>query len=88
MSKTLSLPDVVYEDVNTISKELTSMAGKPISLGMTVYLLTEVYRAHLHEPCARDLFRHKLASSDIMSPEEFEQYWNRQNKNKQPKNQP
>ncbi len=40
---------------------------------MAVYLLTAVYRAHLSEPCARDAFRQKLASSDIMSPEEFEE---------------
>jgi hypothetical protein len=42
---------------------------------MAVYLLTAVYHAHLGEPCARDAFRQKMATSDIMSPEEFEKAW-------------
>ncbi len=73
MTKTLSLPDSVYNDLSSVAKELTAMSKKPISMSMAVYLLTAVYRAHLSEPCARDAFRQKLASSDIMSPEEFEE---------------
>ncbi len=71
----ISLPDSVYQDVVSIAEELEDMANKPISLSMAVYLLTAVYRAHLNDPCARDLFRQKMASSDIMSPEEFEKAW-------------
>ena len=72
MTKTVSLPNTVYDDLVSVSKELAAIAGKPISHSMAVYLLTAVYRAHLSEPCARDAFRQRLASSDIMSPEEFE----------------
>jgi len=75
MVKTVNLPDAVYSDLLSVSKDLTAMAKKPISLGMAVYLLTAVYRAHLREPCARDAFRQKLSSSEIMSPEEFEKVW-------------
>ncbi len=77
MGKTLTLPDVVYEDLIRVSKELTIMAEKPISLSMAVYLLTEIYRAHVRDPCARDHFRQRLLSSNIMSPEEFEAKWDK-----------
>ncbi len=73
--KTVNLPGAVYADLVSVSKELTSMAGKPISLGMAVYLLTTVYRAHLREACARDAFHQTLASSKIMSPAEFDRTW-------------
>jgi hypothetical protein len=71
----VSLPDSVYQDLASVAEELADMARKPVSLGMAVYLLTEVYRAHMHDPCARDLFRQKMATSNIMSPEEFEKAW-------------
>jgi hypothetical protein len=72
VAKTVSLPNTVYNELVYVSKELAAVAGKPISLSMAVYLLMAVYRAHLSEPCARDAFRQRLASSDIISPEEFE----------------
>ena len=75
MPQTISLPDSVYQDLVSVAEELEDMAKKPISIGMAVYLLTAVYRAHLNEPCARDAFRQKMANSDIMSPEEFEKAW-------------
>ena len=75
MAKTVSLPEVVYEDLASISEELVSIAKKPISHAMTVSLLIAVYRAHLSEPCARDAFRQKIATSDFMSPEAFEKAW-------------
>jgi hypothetical protein len=71
--KTVNLPDDVYEDLTLVSEELTAMAEKPVSVGMAVALLMEVYRAHLRDPCARDNFHHVLSSSNLMSPEEFEQ---------------
>ncbi len=73
--KTFNLPDDVHEDLVLISKELTAIAGKPISVGMAVALLMEVYRAHLSEPCARDAFYQAISRSNLMSPEEFEQTW-------------
>jgi hypothetical protein len=75
MPNTISLPDTVYQDLASVAEELAEMAKKPISLGMAVYLLTAVYRAHLNDPCARDAFRQKMANSNIMSPEEFEKAW-------------
>ncbi len=75
MPTSINLPDSVYQDLVSVSEELSDMTKKPISLGMTVYLLTAVYRAHLADPCARDIFRQKMASSDIMTPEEFEKTW-------------
>ena len=75
MPKTVKLPDSVYQDLVSVAEELTIMARKPLSLSMAVYLLTAVYRAHLNDPCARDAFQHKIATSDIMSPEEFEKAW-------------
>ena len=93
MPITISLPDSVYQDLSSVAEELAEMAKKPISLSMAVYLLTAVYRAHLNDPCARDLFRQKMANSDIMSPEEFEKAWDvtpskvpkRSNREKKPK---
>lgn len=71
----VSLPDSVYQDLASVAEELADMAKKPVSLSMAVYLLTEVYRAHMHDPCARDMFRQKMATSNIMSPEEFDRTW-------------
>ena len=75
MPTNVSLPDSVYQDLVSVAEELQDMAKRPISLSMAVYLLTAVYRAHLNDPCARDLFRKKMANSDIMAPEEFEKAW-------------
>ena len=72
MPKTLSLPNEVYEDLDKSAEELSSIAKKPMSLSMTIYLLTAVFRAHMAEPCARDAFRQRLACSEIIPPEEFE----------------
>ncbi len=72
MTKTVNLPDAVYEDLVAVTEELAIMAKKPLSISMAVYLLTAIYRAHVSEPCARDAFQQKLANSQFMSPEEFE----------------
>jgi len=71
--KMLELPESVYLDLATISKELSRVAKKPISMQMAAYLLISVYRAHMSEACARDAFYHRLASMPIMSPEEFQE---------------
>lgn len=75
MVKTISLPEVVSEDLASVSEELASVAKKPISPAMTISLLIAVYRAHLSEPCARDAFMQRMAVSDFMSPDEFEKVW-------------
>jgi hypothetical protein len=75
MVKPLNLPLRVYEDLVKVSDELSLMAKKPISLSMTVDLLMEIYRAHLNNPCALDSFSQQIKSLNIMSPEEFDKYW-------------
>ncbi len=71
----INLPYVVNQDLASISQELASIAKKPISPAMTISLLIAVYRAHLSEPCARDAFMQRIATSDFMSPDEFEKAW-------------
>jgi hypothetical protein len=75
MTKNINLPLRVHEDLVKVSQELTLMSKKPISLSMTVDLLMQVYRAHFSNPCALDGFSQQLASLNIMSPEEFDKYW-------------
>jgi hypothetical protein len=75
MTKAVNLPELIYEDLASISKDLTSLARKPFSPAMTISLLIEVYRAYVSEPCARDAFRQRIATSDFMSPEAFEKEW-------------
>jgi hypothetical protein len=75
MAKTVSLPETVYADLVSISKELTLIAKKPISLSMAVHLLSEVYHAYMNNPCASDAFSQQLASLKILSPEEFDKLW-------------
>ena len=73
--KTLDLPDKIYDDLAKAAEELTFMAKKPISKSMAVNLLVEVYHAHLNNRCALDAFSQQLQNLDIMSPEEFDKYW-------------
>jgi hypothetical protein len=75
MAKSLNLPLRVYEDLLKVSEELSLMAKKPISTSMTVDLLMEIYRARLNNPCALDTFSQQLKSLNVMSPEEFDKYW-------------
>jgi hypothetical protein len=75
MTKAVNLPEVIYEDLASISQDLTFLARKPISPAMTISLLIAVYRAYVSEPCTRDAFRQRIATSDFMSPEAFEKEW-------------
>lgn len=54
---------------------MTLMAKKQISPSMAVDLLIEVYRAHLSNPCALDRFSQQLQTLNLMSPQEFDRYW-------------
>ena len=73
--KTVHLPEKIHDDLAKTAEELTLMAKKPISQSMAINLLIEVYHAHLNNPCALDAFSLQLRSLDIMSPEEFDKYW-------------
>jgi hypothetical protein len=75
MVKTVNLPLRVYQDLIEVSEELTLMAKKPVSASMTVDLLMEIYRAHLNNPCALDAFSQQMRNLNLMSPEEFDRYW-------------
>lgn len=84
MAKTVSLPDVIYSDLVSVSGELTSMARRPVSPAMAISILTAVYHAHVSEPCARDALRQRLSTAEIMPPEEFEKVWDSESKQKHP----
>jgi hypothetical protein len=73
--KTLNLPQKISEELAKTSEELSLMAKKPISQSMAINLLIEVYHAHLNNPCALDTFSQQLKSLNIMTPEEFDKYW-------------
>jgi len=75
MVKTVDLPLQVYEDLIKVSEELSLMVKKPVSASMTVDMLIEIYRAHMNNPCTLDAFTQQLRSLNIMSPQEFEKYW-------------
>jgi hypothetical protein len=75
MAKQLDLPLRIYEDLLRVSEELSLMAKKPISASMTINLLMDIYRAHLNNPCALDAFSMQLKTANIMSPQEFDRYW-------------
>jgi len=75
MAKTVNLPEKIFDDLAKTAEELTFMAKKPISQSMAVNLLIEIYHAHLNNRCALDTFSQQLKSIDIMSPEEFDKYW-------------
>jgi hypothetical protein len=85
MTKTLNLPLQIYDELISVSQELTLMAKKPISPSMTVNLLMEVYRSHLSNPCALDTFSQQLQTLNLMSPAEFDQYWDEPQKTGAPK---
>jgi hypothetical protein len=75
MVKTVNLPFRVYEELIKVSDEFTLMAKKPVSTSMTVDMLIEIYHAHMNNPCALDAFSQQLKNLNMMSPKEFEKYW-------------
>lgn len=80
MVKKVNLPAVIFDELDFISKEISSIAKKPISKAMTISLLMGVYRAYLNNPCAKDAFKQRIAVLDFMSPEIFEKTWDSSNK--------
>jgi len=85
MAKSVVLPLRVFEDLQKVSEEFSLMAKKPVSQSMAVDLLIEIYRAHMNNPCALDAFSQQLRSLNIMSPEEFDKYWDEPAKVQKPK---
>lgn len=75
MVKKVTLPKSIFDELESISKEISLIAKKPISNAMTLSLLMGVYRAYLNNPCAKDAFYQRIAVMDFMSPENFEKTW-------------
>jgi hypothetical protein len=82
MARIVNLPEKIHDDLAKVAEELTFMAKKPISQSMAINMLIEVYHAHLNNRCALDTFSQQLRSLNIMSPEEFDKYWDEQSKPK------
>lgn len=85
VTKALELPLQVYEELITTAEELAFMAKKPVSTAMAVEIIIEVYRAHMSDPCALDKFSQQLQIANLMTPEEFEQYWDEEERPKKVK---
>jgi hypothetical protein len=83
--KNLVLPEKISDELAKVAEELTLMAKKPISQSMAINLLIEVYHAHLNNQCALDAFSQQLKSLNIMTPEEFDKYWDEPSKLKMAK---
>ena len=83
--KTVNLPEKINDELAKTAEELTLMAKKPISQSMAIDLLIEIYHAHLNNPCALDTFSQQLKSLNIMSPEEFDKYWDEPTKTQENK---
>lgn len=75
MTKTVSLPDVIYADLVSVSGDLTSAARKPVSLGMTVAFLTSFFKGLYSVPGFQKRMKKELREIDILSPQEFEKVW-------------
>jgi hypothetical protein len=88
--RTVSLPEKISDELAKTAEELTLMAKKPISQSMAINLLIEVYHAHLNNPCALDAFSQQLRSLNVMTPEEFDKYWDEPTKSQKvsPKKKP
>ena len=52
---------------------------------MAVDLLIEIYRAHLSNPCAMDTFSQQMRNLELMTPDEFDRYWDEPDTKKPPK---
>lgn len=75
MVKTVILPQSIFKELMDVADELSLMAKKPFSPAMAIDMLVEIYHAHLSNPCALDVFSQQLRNLNIMTPEEFEKYW-------------
>jgi hypothetical protein len=85
MVKPLDLPLQIYEELVKTAEELSLMAKKPVSPAMAIEMLIEVYRAHMSDPCALDKFSIQLQMANLMTPEEFQKYWDEPEKAKHAK---
>lgn len=83
MVKKVTLPKLIFDELESISKELSLIAKKPISNAMAISLLIDVYRAYLNNPCTKDALNQRIAVIDFMSPENFDKTWDSSDKIKE-----
>lgn len=75
MAKTISVNEYVYAELASISGELTSLARKPISMGMTLLVALKVFRDWLGQPQIRNNLRKLFETTEVVSPEAFDVGW-------------
>ena len=76
MAKTVSLNEFTYSKLAAMSGDLTSIARKPVSLGMTMHVALIVLEVALeYEPELTKTLKDAFRTS--MSPEEFDKHWDR-----------
>ena len=71
MAKTVSLNELTYSTVAVLAGKLTILGGRPISMGMTIYLSAAVLDSMMAKiPELEKSFKEVV--SQAISPEEFE----------------
>lgn len=73
MAKTVSLNEFTYTKLASLSGELTALAKKPVSLGMTVHLAVISFEAVMFAPGVKGLWEKILPK--VTSPEDFDKQW-------------
>lgn len=76
MVKTIGLNEMVYTDLVKLSGRLTVAAGKPISLGMAVYIAVTTLENTLdNNPELKANIEKILRDTEIATPEQFDAAW-------------
>lgn len=77
MTKTVSLNDLTYSELAVLAGRLSMMAKKPISLGMTIAIVTVVFEKLLSFPGVEERWGKMLSevSAKMLTPEEFDIHW-------------
>lgn len=77
MTKTVSLNDLTYSELAVLAGRLSMIAKKPISLGMTVAITTDVFERLLRFPVVEEVIEKTFSkvSAKMLTPEEFDVHW-------------
>jgi hypothetical protein len=70
--KTVSLNEMVYAELVTLSGELTAISKKPISLSMATNWAVSSLRRLLNSPGVREELEKRLKGIDFLTPKEFD----------------
>jgi len=71
----VSLNDFTYSELAVLAGRLSMIAKKPISLGMTIFFATGIFNKYLNAPGIEKLLEKKFSEGKIMTPEEFDTYY-------------